>query len=81
MGEVVLLDQITSLDLPADRVLETAIEQELESVVVIGYTKEGQEYFASSIADAADCCWLVDRFKRALHRICDEGLPTNERYI
>jgi hypothetical protein len=65
MGEVVNLDQVTSLDLPADRILESAIGQ-LEGVIIAGYDKEGEEYFASSYADGGDALWLVERFKLKL---------------
>lgn len=53
MGEVVNLWCVTRLDLPPNRILESAIDK-LESVVIIGYDKDGQEYFASSIADGAE---------------------------
>ena len=61
---------ITYLDLPADRILEGAAGQ-LERVIVIGYTPDGDEYFASSIADGADCVWLLERMKLKLLRIAD----------
>lgn len=66
-GNVVALSVITSHDIPADRVLVSAIGQ-LESVIVIGYDKDGDEYFASSIADGGDTLWLMERFKMALLR-------------
>lgn len=70
MGEVVLLNNITKLDLPADRVLEAAIEK-LDKVVVIGYEKDGDEYFASSIADGAEVLWLLERLKKKLLDVVD----------
>jgi hypothetical protein len=56
---------ITKLDLPPDRVLEKAAGQ-LEGCVVIGYTKDGEEYFASSYADGSIVNWLLDRCKKRL---------------
>lgn len=49
MNNVVRFTGITKLDIHADHVLESAIGK-LEGVVVLGYDKDGQEYFASSYA-------------------------------
>ena len=69
-ASIVNFPGITYLDLPADRILEGSIGK-LESVIVIGYTADGEEYFASSIADGADCVWLLERMKLKLLRIAD----------
>jgi len=71
MGEVVVFTGITKLDLPPDRLLEAAVGQ-LEGVVIVGYDKDGKEYFASSYADGADALWLLERMKLKLLRIVDE---------
>jgi hypothetical protein len=66
LGKVVFLNNVTSIDLPADRVIENAIGK-LKSVVIIGYTEDGEEeYFASSIADGGTVLWLMERTKQAL---------------
>lgn len=65
MAEVVFLNCVTKLDLPADRVLEQAIGK-LDKVVLIGYDKEGAEYFASSVADGGTVLWLMEKMKKAL---------------
>lgn len=70
MGEVVNLECITRLDLPPDRILESAMGK-LAGVVIIGYDKDGAEYFASSIADGADVLWLMERSKKKLLEIAD----------
>jgi len=70
-GKVIPLGNITRLNIPADQVLVAAIDK-LESVIIIGYDKEGQEYFASSIADGGDTLWLVERFKKRLLEIPEE---------
>lgn len=67
MSNVIILPVITRLDVPAERILDSA--RHLKSVVVMGYDEEGSEYFASSIADGGDVLWLVERFKRALLEI------------
>jgi hypothetical protein len=65
MGEVVTFTGITKLDLPPDRILESAVGA-LDAVVVLGYDKEGKEYFASSYADGGDVLWLMERLKKKL---------------
>jgi len=65
MGKVVDFTGITRLDLPVERILDKAKEK-LKSVIVIGWDKDGYEYFASSIADGGDILWLLERFKIAL---------------
>lgn len=69
MSNVVNLPCITRLDIPPDRILQEAMGK-LESVVVIGYTKDG-EYFASSQADGAEVVWLLERCKLKLLRVVD----------
>ena len=66
MGEVVELSQITRLDLPVERVAQAADEANLESCVVIGYDKDGDFYFASSIADGPNVLWLLEQARLRL---------------
>jgi hypothetical protein len=66
MGLVIPLNNVTRLDIPADRVLEQAIGK-MDGVVILGYTKEGDDYyFASSYADGGTVMWLLERCKNAL---------------
>lgn len=69
MSNVVNLPCISRLDLPADRILDAAKAAELEGVVVIGYHKDGSEYFASSYADGSIPVWLMERSKKKLLEI------------
>lgn len=71
MTNVVRFTGITKLDMPADHVIESALGK-LEGVVILGYDKGGQEYFASSYADGGDMLWLVERAKKALMEMVDE---------
>lgn len=57
---------ITKLDIPADRVLNAALDAGLTGVVVLGWDADENEYFASSIADGADVLWLMERLKKQL---------------
>lgn len=71
MGEVVVLDLVTRLDVPPDRILEAALGQ-LESVVIAGFKKDGSEHFASSVADGGDALWLLERCKKRLLEMADK---------
>ncbi len=65
---VVIGNVVTLLDVPAERVLLRAREARLESVVILGYDPDGNEYFASSVADGATVVWLMERCKLQLLR-------------
>jgi hypothetical protein len=49
----------TTLDSNPDRVL-AKLQGELSSVVVIGETKDGHTFMASSLASAPDVLWLIE---------------------
>jgi len=70
--KVVILDVITRLDIPAERILEQAIKHGMEDVVISGHDKNGEFYFASSIADGAQSLWLLERSKHKLMMMADE---------
>ena len=70
MGTVVPINGITRLDLPPNQILDAARDQ-LECVVVLGYDNDGQEYFATSLADGAEVLWLLERCKVALFAAAD----------
>jgi len=59
---------VTKLDLCPDRVLEKG-KGILEGVVTMGYTKEGDIYFASSYADGGTVLWLMEMCKKMLLNI------------
>lgn len=60
---VVVLNCNTRLDLPPDRVLNAALEADLESVTVIGRCKNGESYVASSYGLAKDVVWDLEQVK------------------
>ncbi len=68
MENVIPFPGVTKLDIPPDQILEAA-KGRLEGVVVIGYTTDGEEYFASSYADGVTVNWLLDRCKANLLNI------------
>lgn len=69
---LVYLNNVTKLDIPPDRVLAKAAGK-LQQVIVIGYTTEGAEYFASSVASGPEAVWLLERMKLKLLTIVEES--------
>ncbi len=65
MSNVIRFNGVTRLNVEPDVVLEAAIGA-LDGVVVLGYSKDGEEYFASSYADGGDVLWLLERLKKQL---------------
>jgi len=65
MGKVIPFTGITKLDLDPDFILENT-KGELEGFVIIGYKKDGGEYFASTYADGGTALWLLERCKKML---------------
>lgn len=69
---VVELGVVTKLDVPCDKLLEKAMGQ-LTEVVILGFDHDGKEWFASSKADAGGVVWHLERAKLKLLRYGDEG--------
>jgi hypothetical protein len=65
MSNIIPFTGITKLNLNPDMVLENT-KGKLEGFVIIGYTKDGEEHFASTYADGGTVLWLVERMKKAL---------------
>lgn len=63
---VVILPVVTRLDIPPERVLNGALEADLEAVIVIGVTKDDSHYFSSSLGHGGEVLWLIERAKLAL---------------
>lgn len=67
MAEIFKLDTIDRFDLPVEDVISAATDK-LKDVVVIGYTKEGGFYFASSKSNSAtaEVLMLLKKAERVL---------------
>lgn len=70
MSNVIRLPCITTLDLDPDVILEGTAGK-LKTVVILGYDQDGEEYFASSVADGGTVIWLMERCKKALLEVGD----------
>ena len=58
------LNMVTTHDIPADRVLESAAGK-LKTVMVLGYTEEDEVYIASSTGDRATIHYLAALAQKA----------------
>lgn len=63
MTNVVHFTGVTSLDTTAENVLTGALEADLSEAIVIGRTKDGLHFFASTSADGGDVLWLIEQAK------------------
>ena len=72
MGDVVELPVITKLAIPVKRILTRAQKADLDLVIVIGVTKEGELYFCASEANGGDNLWWIEKAKKALLAIGDD---------
>lgn len=66
MSNVIELPVITTLDIPPERILRKAIDADLQEVIIIGTSQEGDMYFAGSMADGGNALWLIEKAKKAL---------------
>jgi hypothetical protein len=65
MGDVVLLNGVTTLPIPVERVLEGA--KNLDSVLVLGWTKDGEFYAAASSGSFEESTYLAQQFIHKTH--------------
>jgi hypothetical protein len=65
VGKVVPIGCITKLDIPPDTILESA-KGSLEGVVLMGFTPDGELYFASTYGDGGTVMWLLEQCKKKL---------------
>lgn len=68
---------ITSLNGNPDLYLENA-KGKLQGVVIMGFDKDGDEYFKSSYAGGPDVLWLMERFKKMLLEVPDRETEGDE---
>lgn len=65
MAKIIPFGDVTKLDLDPDVILENN-KGKLEGFVILGYTKDGDEYFAGTYADGGTMLWLLERCKLKL---------------
>lgn len=77
MGSVVAenveqLNIVSRVDCDADQLLRQGIGQ-LDKVVIVGYDKKGNEFYASNVSDGANALWHLQRGIHNLMTIVDKG--------
>jgi hypothetical protein len=70
-AEVLPFTGITKLDIDPAKILDAAKDAGMTEVVICGIDADGNEYFASSMADAGAAGFHLDRAKWALMRQID----------
>ena len=70
MGDVIDFTGDTKGDVDVKDVLDGAAK--LQMVAIMGYDKEGREYFASSSGSYQENVWLASRFIKFLMENVDE---------
>lgn len=60
LAPVSVLPVITSLDINVQRVAQAAVDAQLQRIIVIGCTADGDFYFASSKSDGGDVLWDLE---------------------
>lgn len=71
-ANVAQIDVVTSLDIDPVAVLAGAHNVGLSEVVVVGFTDDGKEYFASSISDAGQSMYHLQRGIYRLNKTMDQ---------
>lgn len=67
-----ILQVTTTLDIPAERVLDAAKEAGLKHVLLLGEYEDGTEYFASTRSGGPEALWALERAKFKLLQIVDQ---------
>lgn len=62
----------TTGEIPPERVLQGIEDNNLTTVVVLGSTEEGEEYFASSTGHAPTILWMIKRLEKILLETPDD---------
>lgn len=63
---IVLFPGISPNDYGANLMLEAATNADLDSVVIIGWNKDGEMFFSSSMGNGPECLWLIEKAKQSL---------------
>lgn len=78
MGDVVEGHFITRLSIPTSKVLDNA-PRDMQEVVVVGFTVDGDFYFSASEADSPANLYLLEKARHELmkmeDRLYEDGLP------
>lgn len=68
---VIALPMVTKQNIDPERILQNALKRELESCMVLGWTEDGEFYFASSAADGGEILWWMELARYRLMQVND----------
>ena len=71
MAEIVDLQVVTRLDIPAHKIIKRASEADLTEIVIVGFDAAGDLFFASNKGDAGTVIFHLEMAKKRLLDICD----------
>ena len=71
MSNVKIFTGVTPLDFDADVIINSALGK-LKSVVIVGETEDGEEFFSASISGGPETLWMLERAKHKLMGIFDQ---------
>lgn len=63
---IISFPRLNSEDIPVDRLLEQALSEDLQSVLLIGKDKNGDYFLSSSDVDIKNMLWLIEVLKREI---------------
>lgn len=66
MGKVIKFPGLTTVDIPVENVLEGAKGFNLDYVLVIGKTKDGEYVAAASTSDMQRLLWVIESLKHQI---------------
>lgn len=69
MSNIIILPVVTTLDIPAERILTQAIEADLKEAMVIGTNKGGVFFFAATFGDGGNVLWLLERTRIEIMKV------------
>lgn len=70
MSNVIQFRGPTKLDLDPDTCLENT-KGKLDRFVIVGYDKEGEFFFSSTMGDGGDVLWLMELAKKRLLEVAE----------
>ena len=73
MPDPTILDVLTKMDIPPERIVQGLGEFAFDSIVVVGSLKDGSEFFSSNLADGGTVLWHLERAKFKLLAIAQEA--------
>lgn len=70
MSNIIQFRGITKLDLDPDITLDNC-KGKLDRFILMGYDKDGEYFFSSTMGDGGDVLWLMEKMKAQLMEMAD----------